>query len=81
MNSLSQNGWGEAHNGHILQKLRERGARWGSHRPNDFARALRNSWTRRADNGAKARVCCNDQCWVIYREETGRFVTIRHPAG
>jgi hypothetical protein len=53
--------------------------RWGIHTPNDFARALRNGWTQLADRGAQARVCCYGQCWVIYREETCRFITIRDP--
>jgi hypothetical protein len=79
MNALAAFGWGEAHNGHILQKLRERGSRWGIRTPNEFARALRNGRTQWADDGAKARICCNGQCWVIYREETQRFITLRDP--
>lgn len=81
MNALGKLGWGEATNGHILQKLRERGGRWGIRTPNDFARALRNGRTQPARDGAKARVCCNGQCWVIYREDICRLVTIRDPVG
>jgi hypothetical protein len=79
MNALEKNGWGEAHNAHILQRLRERGSRWGIITPNDFARALRDGRTMPANEGALARVCCHAQCWVIYRDDTCRFITIRDP--
>ena len=38
-------GWREAHNAHILQKLRARGGLWGINTPEDFASALRNGYT------------------------------------
>ena len=79
MNALARCGWGEAHNAHILMRLRERGIRWGIFTPNDFARKLRDGYTINANDGAKARVCCNGECWVIYREDTCCFITIRDP--
>ncbi len=36
MNALARCGWGEAHNAHILMRLRERGIRWGIFTPNDL---------------------------------------------
>ena len=79
MHALRDIGWREAHNAHILQKLRERGRLWGINTPEDFARALRNGYTILAHEGAKARVCCNGMCWVIFREAERTLITIRHP--
>ncbi len=81
MNALKANGWGEAHNAHILMRLRERGPLWGIRTPNDFARALRDGWTAPAAGGAQLRECGNGQFWVIYREQDNQFITIRHPGG
>lgn len=78
MNALARNGWGEAQNAHILMRLRERGPLWGILTPNDFARALRDGETLPGRDGAQCRSCCYGQCWVIYREDLGRFITIRH---
>lgn len=79
VNALSKCGWREAHNGHILQKLRKRGLVWRINTLNDFARALRNGYTIPARDGAKARVCGGGSCWVIFREAERAFITIRHP--
>jgi hypothetical protein len=78
MNALAKNGWGEAHNAHILMRLRERGPLWRIWTPNDFARALRDGMTIPDREGASRRVCCHGQCWVIYRGDRSRFITIRH---
>lgn len=78
MNALAKNGWGEATNAHILQRLRERGSQWGILTPGDFARALRDGHSIPAGEGAVCRECCHGECWVIYRAETSRFITIRH---
>ena len=80
MNALSKNGWGEAQNAHILMRLRERGPLWGILTPNDFARALRDGTTLPDRDGALRRACCQDRCWVIYRGDLSRFITIRHPS-
>lgn len=79
MNALGKLGWGEAPNAHILQRLRERGAAWGIRTPNDFAQALRDGRSVPADQGAMRRECRAGLFWVIYRAETSRFITIRHP--
>jgi hypothetical protein len=76
-NALGKCGWREAHNGHIYKRLCERGPRFGILTPNDFARALRDGQTRMAGGGGKARVCCQGQCWVIFREEDCSLITIR----
>jgi hypothetical protein len=81
MNALAKNGWGEAQNAHILMRLRERGHLWGIRTPDDFARALRDGITVPDRDGALRRVCCHGQCWVIYRGDLSRFITIRHPSG
>ncbi len=78
MNALARNGWGEAHNAHILMRLRERGHWWGIGTPNDFARALRSGMTVPDPDGCLRRLCCQGQCVVIYRGDLGRFITIRH---
>ncbi len=80
MNALAKSGWGEAVNAHILQRLRQRGHLWGILTPNDFARALRNGRTVPDRDGSMRRECCQGLCWVIYRAETCRFITVRHPS-
>jgi hypothetical protein len=52
INALEENGWREAHNGHIYQRLKERGPRLGIKTPNDLARALSRSKPEPADAGA-----------------------------
>ena len=81
MNALAKNGWGEAQNAHILMRLRERGPLWGIRTPNEFARALRYGITMPDRDRTHRRVCCHGQCWVIYRGDLCRFITIRHPTG
>ena len=78
INALAQNGWREAHNAHIYQRLVERGPQWGINTANDFARALRGGVTQAADGGASRRVCRGNAFWVIFRGN--EFITIRHPA-
>src|SRR5436190_17356051 len=78
INSLNLNGWREAHNAHIYQRLVERGAALGVHTPNDFARALRDGQTLPAGNGASMRACRGGLFWVIFRDH--QLITIRHPA-
>lgn len=73
--ALQATGWREAHNGHIYQRLCERGAAFGLKTPNDFARALKGGTTEDAGDGASRRVCRND-CWVIFRGNN--LITIRH---
>lgn len=75
INALKLNGWREAHNAHIFERLVERGQRFGIFTPNDFARALRTGFTQPAGNGASRRVCCGDSVWVIFRNH--EFITIR----
>jgi len=75
--ALKENGWREAHNGHIYKRLVERGAALGIKTPNDFARALRDGTTEDAEEGASRRVCRGGNCWVIFRG--GSLITIRHP--
>lgn len=78
MNALRDIGWREAHNAHILQRLRERGRLWGINTPDDFARALRHGYTIAVREGAQARVCCHGSCWVIFRGAERTLITIRH---
>lgn len=78
MNALAKNGWGEAKNAHILMRLQERGHHWGILTPNDFSRALRGGFSVTDRDGSLRRVCCHGQCWVIYRGDLRRFITIRH---
>ena len=75
INALKKNGWREAPNAHIYQRLVQRGSSFGIKTPDDFARALRDGKTQDAENGASARVCRND-CWVIFKDTS--FITIRH---
>ena len=77
INALRLNGWREAHNAHIYQRLLQRGVEFGLRTPNDFARALRDGRTLPAEGGASVRICHGGQCWVIYRDH--EFITIRHP--
>jgi hypothetical protein len=81
MSALAKCGWREAHNAHVLMRLRERGMFWGLRTANDFARALRYGYTVSADDGAMARVCCLGQCWVIFRPELRSLITIGHAGG
>jgi hypothetical protein len=76
INALKANGWREAHNAHIYQRLVERGPEFGIYTPNEFARALRNGFTQPAERGASMRVCCGNTCWVIY--QGNEIITLRH---
>jgi hypothetical protein len=69
INALNENGWREAHNGHIYQRLKERGARLGIKNPNDLARALSRAKPEKAENGAMQCVIYSsggDSC-LVYR--------------
>jgi hypothetical protein len=76
INALKQNGWREAHNAHIYQRLLERGKEFGIHTPNDLASALRYGFTQPADDGASRRVCQGGACWIIFKDQA--LITIRH---
>jgi hypothetical protein len=78
INALAKNGWREAHNAHIYQRLLQRGPVFGLATPNDFARALRDGYSIPSRDGATARVCRGGAYWVIYRDT--ELITIRHPA-
>jgi hypothetical protein len=75
--ALAQNGWREAHNGHLLLRLKQRATAFGVRTPNELARALRDGRSEPADKGAMARVPRNGKFKVIYRGSS--FITLTGP--
>jgi hypothetical protein len=76
INALEENGWREAHNGHIYQRLKERGPRLGIKTPNDLARALSKCKPEPADGGAMQ--CVLGDASLIYRGNS--MITFRDAA-
>ena len=67
-NALRRIGWREAHNGHLLMRLKQqdRGQAFGLYTLDDFAAVIRAGYT--APSGtALARICGNRAFMVIYR--------------
>jgi len=78
-NALHRIGWREAHNAHLLMRLKEkgRGAAFGLFTLQDFARAIKSGYSIPAQNGAMARVCSGGRFRIIYRD--GEFITLSGP--
>lgn len=74
-NALRRIGWREAHNAHLLMRLkqRDRGAAFGLYTLNDFAAAIRSGYSIPSGT-AMARVSANRSFMVIYRDSC--FITI-----
>ena len=78
-NALHRIGWREAHNAHVLMRLKEkgRGAAFGLFTLQDFARAIKGGYSIPAKNGAFARICCGGRFSVIYKDR--EFITLSGP--
>jgi hypothetical protein len=74
-NALRRIGWREAHNGHLLMRLkqRDRGEAFGLYTMNDFAAAVRSGYSVPSGT-AMARIPGNRAFMVIYRDHS--FITI-----
>jgi hypothetical protein len=82
-NALAKVGWREAHNAHILKRLKERGPSIGILTLNDFGRMLRNGADAPNPSGGKRRMLGHitgggSQPYVVYRDDRlpGLFITI-----
>lgn len=76
-NALKRIGWREAHNAHMLKRLKERGASFGVRTLNDLAQALRGGVSEDANSGAMARISKNGRFRVIYKNN--EFITLTGP--
>lgn len=82
-NALAKAGWREAHNAHILKRLKERGPGIGINTLNDFARSLRIGEDAPNPSGGKRRLILGStsdgkQPFVVYRDDQdpGLLITL-----
>lgn len=70
--ALTKAGWREAHNGHILKRLRQRGPACGIKTLEDFGRALKKGTTEEGERGVTVRILPRGG-YVVYKGN--RFIT------